>query len=42
MNNQFTKLNYQFVTTAAYSFAAIVIVFFGVLAIVENRRRVIM
>lgn len=42
MNNQFTKLNYQFVTTAAYSFAAIVIVFFGLLAILENRRRVIM
>ena len=42
MNNQFAKLNYQFVTTAAYSFAAIVIVFFGVLALIENRRRVIM
>jgi multiple sugar transport system permease protein len=42
MNNQFTKLNYQFVTTAAYSFAAIVIVFFGVLALIENRRRVVM
>lgn len=42
MNNQFAKLNNQFVTTAAYSFAAIVIVFFGVLALIENRRRVIM
>lgn len=42
MNNQFAKLNYQYVTTAAYSFAVIVIVFFGILALLENRRRVIM
>ena len=40
MNNQFSKLNYQYVTTAAYSFAVIVIALFGVLAIIENRRRV--
>lgn len=42
MNNQFAKLNYQYVTTAAYSFAVIVIVLFGILAIIENRRRVVM
>lgn len=42
MNNQFSKLNYQYVTTAAYSFAVIVIALFGVLAIIENRRRVML
>lgn len=40
MNNQFSRFNYQYVTTAAYSFAVIVIGFFAILAIIENRRRV--
>ena len=31
MNNKFSKLDYQDVTTAAYSFAVIVLVLFGVL-----------
>ena len=31
MNNKFAKLDYQDVTTAAYSFAVIVLVFFGLL-----------
>ncbi len=31
MNNKFAQLNYQDVTTAAYSFAVIVLVFFGLL-----------
>ena len=31
MNNQFAKLDYQNVTTAAYSFALIVFVLFGIL-----------
>ena len=31
MNNKFSKLDYQDVTTAAYSFAVIVLVFFGLL-----------
>ena len=42
MNNQFSRFNYQYVTTAAYSFAAIVIVLFGILAIIETRRRVLL
>lgn len=39
MMNHFAKINYQFVTTAAYSFAAIVLVIFGVLYVVELRQR---
>lgn len=39
MNNMFSKLNYQMVTTAAYSFAIIVMVIFGVLFFVEGRMR---
>ena len=39
MNNMFAKLNYQFVTTAAYSFAAIVLMLFGALFLLEKRAR---
>ena len=39
MNNHFARINYQYVTTAAYSFAAIVLVLFGVLYWVEMRHR---
>ncbi len=39
MNNMFSKLNYQMVTTAAYSFAAIVLMLFGLLFFMENRMR---
>lgn len=39
MNNMFSKLNYQFVTTAAYSFAAIVLMLFGALFLLEKRAR---
>ena len=42
MNNMFQKINYQYVTTAAYSFAAIVLVLFGVLYFVESKKRVSM
>lgn len=37
MNNVFEKLNYQMVTSAAYSFAAIVLVLFGVLFFLQQR-----
>ena len=37
MNNMYSKLNYQNVTTAAYSFALIVFVLFGVLFFLQNR-----
>jgi len=39
MNNMFMKLNYQNVTSAAYSFALIVFVLFGVLFLLERRMR---
>lgn len=42
MNNMFQRLNYQYVTTAAYSFAVIVLALFGVLYAIEARRRVAM
>lgn len=42
MNNMFQKINYQYVTTAAYSFAAIVLVLFGILYFVESKKRVSM
>ena len=37
MNNMYSKLNYQNVTTAAYSFAVIVFVLFGLLFWLQNR-----
>ena len=37
MNNVYTKLNYQMVTSAAYSFAVIVLVLFGVLFFMQQR-----
>ena len=37
MNNMFGKLNYQNVTTAAYSFAVIVFALFGVLFYIQHR-----
>jgi len=37
MNNMYNKLNYQNVTTAAYSFALIVFALFGVLFITQRR-----
>jgi len=37
MNNMFGKLNYQNVTTAAYSFAIIVFALFGVLFWTQRR-----
>jgi len=37
MNNMFTKLNYQNVTTAAYIFAVIVFAIFAVLYIIQRR-----
>ena len=37
MNNMFSKLNYQNVTTAAYSFAIIVFAIFGVLFLIQRR-----
>ncbi len=39
MNNHFAKINYQYVTTAAYSFAVIVLAIFGALYVVELRNR---
>ncbi len=39
MNNMFSKLNYQNVTSAAYSFALIVFALFGVLFLIERRVR---
>lgn len=36
MNNMFSKLNYQNVTTAAYSFALIVFALFGVLFLIQR------
>lgn len=37
MNNMFSKLNYQNVTTAAYIFAAIVFLIFGLLFLLQRR-----
>ncbi len=37
MNNMFSKLNYQNVTTAAYSFAVIVFALFGILYFTQRR-----
>ena len=37
MNNMYSKLNYQNVTTAAYIFAAVVFVLFGVLFISQRK-----
>ncbi len=37
MNNMYSKLNYQNVTTAAYSFALIVFVLFGILFLTQRR-----
>ena len=37
MNNMYSKLNYQNVTTAAYSFALIVFVLFGILFLSQRR-----
>ena len=37
MNNVYGKLDYQLVTSAAYSFAAIVLVLFGVLFLLQQR-----
>ena len=37
MNNMYSKLNYQNVTTAAYSFALIVFALFGVLFLTQSR-----
>lgn len=37
MNNVYSKLNYQMVTSAAYSFAAIVLVLFGILFFLQQR-----
>lgn len=39
MNNMFSKLNYQNVTSAAYSFALIVFILFGALFLLERRMR---
>ncbi len=39
MNNHFQNINYQYVTTAAYSFAAIVIALFALLYSIETRMR---
>lgn len=36
MNNMYSKLNYQNVTTAAYSFALIVFVLFGILFLIQR------
>ena len=37
MNNMYNKLNYQNVTTAAYSFALIVFILFGILFFLQHR-----
>ena len=37
MNNMFEDLNYQKVTTAAYIFAAIVFLIFGVIYFIQKR-----
>lgn len=37
MNNQFARLDFQMVTTAAYSFAAVVMVFFAVLFLLQKK-----
>lgn len=37
MNNMFSRLDYQMVTTAAYSFALIVMLIFGVLFLLQRR-----
>ena len=36
MNNMYSKLNYQNVTTAAYSFALIVFALFGALFLIQR------
>ena len=37
MNNMYSKLNYQNVTTAAYSFAIVVFLLFGLLFLTQRR-----
>ena len=37
MNNMYNKLNYQNVTTAAYSFAVIVFALFALILFLQNR-----
>ena len=37
MNNMYNKMNYQNVTTAAYTFAAIVFLLFGLLFFMQQR-----
>lgn len=37
MNNMFSKMNYQYVTSAAYTFALIVVAIFGVLFFLQRR-----
>ena len=37
MNNMFSRLDYQMVTAAAYSFAVIVLTLFAVLFILQRR-----
>ena len=37
MNNMFSKLNYQNVTTAAYSFAVLVFLLFGILFLIQRK-----
>ena len=39
MNNHFARINYQYVTTAAYSFAAVALVLFAALYLLEMRMR---
>lgn len=37
MNNMFERIDYQFVTAAAYSFAVLVLILFGVLFVMQRR-----
>ena len=37
MNNVYARLNYQMVTSAAYSFAVIVLLLFGLLFLMQRR-----
>lgn len=39
MNNMYAKMNYQNVTTAAYSFALIVFALFGILFLIQRALR---
>lgn len=39
MSNQYAKLNYQYITTSAYSFAVIVMVIFGLLYFLQRRNQ---